>query len=134
MVFFLSSSSREIFSARAELYGVMDTCEKFTVLAAHSPHGVLVPGLVEIFGAGLGVGGRIGILFGNLFLSILSDNFFDPSLHHAKILLGVDVLCLSLGLHILHLPDIPLCFFIAFDAIVDAGGRSWWFGEQVLEM
>lgn len=86
MVFFLFSSSREIFSVRVELYGVMGTCEKFSVLASHSPYGVLVSGLVEVFGPGFGVGGRVGILFGHLFLSILSDNFFDPSFHHAKIL------------------------------------------------
>lgn len=65
---------------------------------------------------------------------ILADYLLDSSLHHALILLGVDMLGLGLVLHVLHLPHIRLVLLVTLDAVVDAGGGSGWLIEECLKL
>jgi hypothetical protein len=65
---------------------------------------------------------------------ILVHDFFDPALHHAEVLLGVDVLGFSLILHIADFANIALFLRVAIDAVIDACGRPRRFVEEVLEM
>lgn len=67
-----------------------------------------------------------------LSLVLLHDLFYAP-FHHSKILLGVDVLGLGLVLHVVHLANVPLLLLVAFQAVVDAGGRAWGLVEQGLK-
>lgn len=94
-----------------------------------------MPGLVEILGSWFLNAWVEDIIWGWMQIeSILANYLLDPSLHHALILLGVHMLSLGLVLHVLHFPNIGLILLIALDAVVDAGGRSWWFIEECLEL
>ena len=93
-----------------------------------------MPRLMKVFGTCLwvwddGWSRVIGIL-----LLVLGDDLFDAPLHHAEILLGVDMFSLTLTLHVLHLTDITLILLLTLQTVVDTGGRSRWFSKQILEM
>lgn len=133
--FFLSSS----FSGSAPPLGGLSrekgTWQEFTVFAPDAPDRVLVPGFVEILGPWLfsaWVGDVLRV--GEHLKRVLGDYLLDSPLHHALILLGVDVLGLSLVLHVLHLLNIRLVLLVALDAVVDAGGRPGRLIEERLEL
>jgi hypothetical protein len=89
----------------------------------------------------------LGLVFGGSGLFIfqlpLAPQFLEPallhnllyaSLHHAEVLLGVDVLGLGLVLHVIHLVDVSLLLLVALKAVVDAGGGPWGLVQQALQL
>ena len=64
---------------------------------------------------------------------VLIHDLFDPPLHHAEVLLGVDVLGLGLVLHVVDLPDVALILLVAFEAVVDTGGGTGRLVEEGLQ-
>jgi hypothetical protein len=65
---------------------------------------------------------------------IFVHDFFNPPLHHAEVLLGVDVLGLSLILHIPDFANIALFLRVTIDAVINACGRPGRLVEEILKM
>lgn len=129
LAFFLVSSSTGSVRIRGELSDVRSTCKELAIFTADSTDGMLVAGFMKVFRAVFGVwsegrGRTIGIL-----QLVFRDDLLDPALHHAEVLLRVDVFGLTLCLHVLHFAYLSLVFLVAFEAVVDAGGGTWGFCE-----
>ena len=84
------------------------------------------------FGFGRFGAGAITICFSavhGLISFVFFHDFLDSSLHHSEVLLGVDMFGLGFVLHVVNLSNVALLFLIAFEAVVDTGGRAWWLIE-----
>lgn len=68
-----------------------------------------------------------------VFALVLIHNLFDPPLHHAEVLLRVDMLGLGFVLQVFYLTDVALIFLVTLKAVVDTGGGTRGLVEEGLQ-